>query len=494
MLPDTPFQIEIENSLHQLNYRWKAEALALWQGNPNASAPYRIYEGYEDVINLKTLKRIDKFTDENSKARLRFTLIDHFLRHILLPHETEMQAWSRGAAAQVEGHNIYFRDIIPWCQKSSTYPQRQILQKETVPLCKFLKPFAFNYWSILLETLRDKLGYKNYIDYCRHKKGIDYAGYYKRFQKLLKQTDAIYFPAMEKWSHDTYGLPLKDLTRFDAINLLGLGQFDNLFPNRSLESMTAFFHLWEIDIAHTSGLILDLGKEAQKSAQAMCFVLNVPQEVYVLMRPEGGWVDLETLWHELGHGLSAVYSSAELSLIDRDMPTSYSLSEAYAFLLQNLTLSRSFLEDYLGLASETAQKLYYYKILKELSGFRRYAAKFLAEFNMFSSGDISNGEPYAGLMARYTGFYYQPESHLFDLVPEFYCLDYLLGWMGEAIMESYLREQLGPDWMLKVEAGRILKKWWARGNQFDIFEFFERNDLGPLRLDPLIQRWQTVLN
>jgi hypothetical protein len=42
-------------------------------------------------------------------------------------------------------------------------------------------------------------------------------------------------------------------------------------------------------------------------------------------------------------------------------------------------------------------------------------------------------------MARITGFYHQPESHLFDLVPEFYCADYLLGWLGEAVLNEYGR-------------------------------------------------------
>jgi hypothetical protein len=68
--------------------------------------------------------------------------------------------------------------------------------------------------------------------------------------------------------------------------------------------------------------------------------------------------------------------------------------------------------------------------LKDLSVFRRYAAKFISEYEMFSGGDLSDGRPYAETMARITGFYHQPESHLFDLVPEFYCADYLLGWTG----------------------------------------------------------------
>jgi hypothetical protein len=64
-----------------------------------------------------------------------------------MPHETEMQAWSRGAAAHVEGEKIYFQEVIPWCQKSSTLLKRQQLQQETGPLCKLLKPFALNYWT-----------------------------------------------------------------------------------------------------------------------------------------------------------------------------------------------------------------------------------------------------------------------------------------------------------------------------------------------------------
>jgi hypothetical protein len=52
-----------------------------------------------------------------------------------------------------EGEKIYFQEVIPWCQKSSTLLKRQKLQQETGPLCKLLKPFALNYWNILLASL-----------------------------------------------------------------------------------------------------------------------------------------------------------------------------------------------------------------------------------------------------------------------------------------------------------------------------------------------------
>ncbi len=487
-------QIEIENILHHLNYRWNIEVLSQWEGARVPFKPYQIYDGYEIFISHDTLERIDKLKNKSAGTRLKYALIDHFLQRSLLPHETEMRGWMQGAAAIVNEKKIYFRDIIPWCQKSSTFQSRQVLQKETGPLCQFLKPFALNYWNILLNILKEEFGFAGYHHYCRKKKGIDYPYFYHYFKNFLLKTDDLYFNAMECWSREQFGLPLKKLTRFDAIHILSLVQFDDFFPEKAMEKLAKFFTRWQIDLKKTPGLNLKLERKEKKSSQAICFILQIPEEVYILMQPEGGWVDMETLSHELGHGLSAVFTSPELSLIDREMATSYSLSESYAFLLQNMTLSRPFLEEYLGMDAGKAKELVHYKILKDLSVFRRYAAKFISEFDMFSQGNLSDGEPYARLMRRYTGFYHQPESHLFDLVPEFYSLDYLLGWMGESIMERYLSESLGTGWMLKSKTGDILKKWWSQGNRLDIFQFFEKNDLSPLTMDLLVKRWEENLS
>ncbi len=180
-------------------------------------------------------------------------------------------------------------------------------------------------------------------------------------------------------------------------------------------------------------------------------------------------------------------------MVERDMATNYSLSESFAFLLQNLTLSRPFLNQYLGLEPEVSNTLVYHKVLRDLSVFRRYAAKFLSEFEMFSKGDLSGGDRYSKLMTRNTGFYYQAETHLFDLAPEFYCMDYLLGWMGESMLEDYLRTNIGDRWMFEPETGNILKNWWAQGNRYDIFQFFDQNDLGHLNADRLLLRWRENL-
>jgi hypothetical protein len=484
---------EIENTLYHLNYRWNLQALALWKGDSAPFKAYELYEGYDDFISLETISRIDQFPKTFETERLRFALVDHYLQRTLMPHENEMRIWMKGAAADVDGEKIYFREIIPWCQNSSNYQQRQALQKETSSLCKFLKPFAVNYWKIILRILAKDLGYESYVAYCLEKKGINYDYYYGILNKLLKATDELYFQAMGRWCRERFHRPLSDLTRFDSINLLSLKKFDSLFPGKALDELAPFFKNWSIDPARTPGLTLELGREAGKSAQAICLMLQVPEEVYVLLRPEGGWGDLETIWHELGHGLSAVFTSPDLSMITRDMGTSFALSEAFAFLMQNIVLSNPFLEESLGLSPENARILSYHKSLKDLAMFRRYAAKFIAEYNMFTKGDLSDGEPYARIMKRYTGFYYQPESHLFDLVPELYCLDYVLGWMAETVLEDHLIKRLGNRWMFEPETGRILKGWWAQGNQCGLPQFLSQNGLGEMSADAMIKRWKKGL-
>jgi hypothetical protein len=484
---------EIENVLYHLNYRWNLQALAMWNGGNIPFKAYELYEGYDDFLSLDTLSDIDHVAMEPEKHRLRFALIDHYIQRTLLPHENEMRAWMKGAAAHVNDEKIYFREIIPWCQKFSNYEKRQTLQKETGPLCKFLKPFALNYWKILLKILKDELGYKNYVAYCKNKKGIDYPFYYKFLKELLEATDELYFETMERWCREKFSRPLSDLTRFDAINLLSLRQFDDLFPGKGLDVLTPFFKTWGIDPFKTPGLTLELGRGKDKSAQAICLMLQVPEEIYVLMRPEGGWGDLETLWHELGHGLSAVFTSTDLSMVMRNMGTSFALSESFAFLIQNMALSNPFLEEFMGLSPEDSKTLSYHKSLKDLAMFRRYAAKFISEYDMFLRGDLSSGEPYAQMMARYTGFSYQPESHLFDLVPELYCLDYVLGWMAETVLERQLRERLGPGWMFEPETGRILKGWWGQGNQYDLPRFLFQNGLGEMSAEAMVKRWEKGL-
>jgi hypothetical protein len=124
-----------------------------------------------------------------------------------------------------------------------------------------------------------------------------------------------------------------------------------------------------------------------------------------------------------------------------------------------------------------------------MSVFRRYGGKFMAEYQMFKANNLTDGDFYASLLKKYTGFSYLPETQLFDLAPEFYALDYLISWMAEATMEKFLRRNLGSEWMFKREAGMILKDWWRAGNRYEFDDFFQFSGLGPIDSSDILKRW-----
>ncbi|MGD8370738.1 MAG: hypothetical protein PVF76_04895 [Syntrophobacterales bacterium] len=481
----------IEQALLKLNERLTSRALSIWMGKDSIPSQLKIYDGFEHLLDPSIILQMRSGeTESRLKNRVFHTLLGHYLQYRVFPYENELFTWLKGAAAHVNGEKIYFKDILSWCQKRSDLQGRRILEKETSSLCKFLKPFALSFWEAFLELLNDEFGYKSYSAYCEDKKLIDYENHFHKLQQLLEQTGEIYLTAMEGWVQNSLGLPLAELNRFDSIYLLGLGELDRIFPKQiPLVGHLEFFQNWGIRVANIPGLHLEIDYSPRKSFQAMSFALRIPHDIHLVMNPQGGWIDLETLFHEMGHALSNVFTDPELSPPEKDFFTSNTLSESYAFLLQNMCLSPPFLERQLKLSPRQIDEITFYKTLKDMSVFRRYGGKFMAEYQMFKANNLTDGDFYASLLKKYTGFSYLPETQLFDLAPEFYALDYLISWMAEATMEKFLRRNLGSEWMFKREAGMILKDWWRAGNRYEFDDFFQFSGLGPIDSSDILKRW-----
>lgn len=486
----------LKQSLLTLNYRLTLRASNAWRGIAPSASEHSLYDGFQEILDADVVKSIlDMDLPPPERNRIFHTLLGHYLQYRALPFENELSMWTRGAAAEVEGEKIYFKDIITWCQKGSDVRRRRIMEKETVSLSKFLKPFALSPWEFILEVLEEEFGYSSYTDFCAGKKDIDYAGYIPSLEGLLNETQELYFESMENWIQKDLHVPLSEANRFDGIYLLGMGKLNALFPVRpALADHLRFFDRWGMAPEGLPGIQLDIEQSSRKGSQAMTFALRIPQEIHLVMNPQGGWIDVETLFHEMGHALSNAFTSPELSPVDKDFHPSNTLSETYAFLLQNMIFTPVFLERQLKMRSSDIDAIIYYKTLKDMSFFRRYAAKFLAEYEMFVSGNIANGARYADLLKRHTGFSYRPESHLFDLVPELYSLDYVISWMAEATLEKTLRDALGENWMFKPETGYILKAWWRSGNQYELKDFFRIHGLGAVSSQDILNRWKRRLS
>ncbi len=422
-----------------------------------------------DVQTVKTL-----CGTKGISGRIYYQAADHFLRTRLEPFQAMLSTWMNGAKAEVQGKQIPFNDIITWCQDAQDNRSRQVLAQEVRSLCRFLAPFSHVTWKVLLSLLKEELNYPDYITYCGDKKGISLTKARETAKDFLSKSKKNYRQRIEPLLKEITGLDMNKGTRFDAIYILGLRYIDPYFPrDASLEKILNFFEIWGIRIKDHPALnihILD-----KPGSQSSCIPIEIPEDVRILVGPLGGWLDLESLFHEMGHALSFIYTDPNFSPQEKDFFHSAALSEAFAFLLQKMCLSRVFLERILELDTDAATTVSSIHSTKWLALARRYAAKFVIEVDNFQHGRLQRGQDlYAKIMEQETGFHYDPETYLFDLMPDFYSLDYFLAYLGAAEMWDYLNVKFGEDWPMKREAGQTLIKWWNDGNRMDLSSFMKK--------------------
>ena len=424
-----------------------------------------------DIADVKEIKSL--FGISGQDGRLYHEAVDHFLRTRIEPFQAILDSWMRGAKAQVNGEDVPFGEIITWCQDCDDNRARRILAKETLSLCRFLAPFSHASWKTLLHVLKEDLGYEEYIFYCEEKKEVSLADAREQALRFLGETRKKYKSQIRLLLHEVTGLSLEDASRFDAINLLGLRYLDHLFPRSlTVEKAMDFFNTWGVKLADHPALHIHI--QGKSGRQSYCIPVSIPSEIHVVTGPLQGWLDLEALYHELGHAMSFLFIDPVLPPEKRKFFHSGALSETYAFLMQKICLSRSFLQDVLGLSEKDARKVADVHKVKWLALARRYAAKLVIEVDNFQEDRLQKGENhYAQIMQRETGFHYDPETYLFDLMPDFYSCDYFQAFMGADSLWQYLSVNQGDNWPVHPATGDILRNWWKMGTHLDLTDFLQ---------------------
>ena len=440
--------------------------LSLYLGGKSSTEDQTVALDIADVKEIKLL-----FGISGQDGRLYHEAVDHFLRTRIEPFQAMLDSWMRGAMAQVNGENVPFAEIITWCQDCRDNRARHILAKETLSLCRFLAPFSHASWKTLLQVVENDLGYKGYIPCCEEKKRISLAGAREQALQFLDESREKYKNSIRPLLQEVTGLSLEEASRFDAIYLLGLRYLDHLFPpGLTVQKTIDFFNRWGVKLADHPALHIHI--QGKPGRQSYCIPVSIPSEIHVVTGPLQGWLDLEALYHELGHAMSFLFIDPLLPPEKREFLHSGALSETYAFLLQKMCLSDCFLRDVLGLPEKDARKVADAHEVKWLALARRYAAKLVIEVDNFQEGRLQKGENhYAQIMQRETGFHYDPETYLFDLMPDFYSCDYFQAFMGADNLWQYLSVNQSGNWPVNPATGDILRNWWKMGNHLDSSSF-----------------------
>lgn len=325
--------------------------------------------------------------------------------------------------------------------------------------------------------------------------GVPLAGLAGECSAFLRDTDAMWTEVLGDWLRD-FGVPRGEAMRADALALFRVREYDAAFPAEHMEE-TIRGNCAEMGIDATAGgrITFDLADRPGKRSRAFCSPVQVPQEVYLVLRPHGGQADWGTFLHELGHALHFGYARADYPFEYRWLGDN-SVTEAYAMLFDHRLQDRNWLLRYTGLGRTRAGAYLRFGAFEELHYLRRYCAKLLYELAVYGGELPWNALPdvYATTLTDATGFRYRPTDAFMDLDPRYYSTRYLRAWQLQAVLDAALTERFDDDWWRNPAAGPwIVEQLFAEGQRETADEIARRVAGAPIAFGPLRRRVEALL-
>ena len=316
-------------------------------------------------------------------------------------------------------------------------------------------------------AMADDLGFEGYLGMMAALKRYPLAPVGEEMERFLGRTGALYAEAMEE-ELNRADVPPASAQRHDAQYCFRGSEYDALFPAEKIEtSAREVCAAMGLDLSAEGRVRLDIEDRPLKSPRAFCASVSVPEEVYLVIRPRGGYDDYRAFWHELGHALHFANVAADAAFEWKRLGDN-SVTEGFAMLFDHLLLDPLWLADTLGGEASDYKAFLAHHALFELFMLRRYAAKIDYELTLHRGAELAGKDAlYREKLSTATGVEYPQVSYLDDVDPFFYCANYLRAWMLQAQMAEVLKTKFGRKWWTKEGSGGFLMDIWRDGQRHD---------------------------
>jgi oligoendopeptidase F len=295
---------------------------------------------------------------------------------------------------------------------------------------------------------------------------------------------------LEETADRTLGLALHQVRVYDRPRLFRGQDFDTFFPSdRMVPLLRETLGDMDIQLDQQPNIDLDIQDRPEKEPRPACYMIAVPGDIRVLVKPRGGAEDYQSLFHEMGHAQH--YAHVQVPEFEFRVLGEDGVTETYAFLFENLFMDEVYLIEKVGLPVDAARSYLLQALLSDLSSLRYYCALFLFE-QQLHAGLEDPWDIYRDLWerARLTRMNLREAEADYLLANEdFYSVSYLEAWMLSAQLRETLQEHYGPQWFFDPRAGQFLKDLWARGSEWPVTEISQH--LGYEGLDAAALRRQT---
>lgn len=421
---------------------------------------YRMQEAYHSENHYYTKERL---------RRTYYYLLDGYLERRTAAMEDAIASSEMNSTVEVDGERIAYFDVLALMANEPDFESRNRLQDAFLSVVEQTNPDRLAITRTRLKILAQEFGYDDYTAYNIKKKSVNYGLLRSSLQRFLSQTEANYTVLMNAWIEETISRHPGEIGVHHFSHVGRMTQYDKLFAReKMLEAYVQTLSGMDLE-AMSQNIHLDAEERPMKNPRPCCYVPDPPNEIHLIIKPMGGLEDYTVFFHEAGHAQHYGNVDPALDYIFRAVPTSYALTEVYAFLLQNLTQNERWLHDVVGLPRDTAREVVHRTRLTALLFLRRYAALFDYELDFFEDplNEARNRELYAAKLSAATRFLYPPQRYLWDMDSDYYSADYLRAWITEAMLRRYLEDTFGEGWFARSEAGVFLLELWSSGESVE---------------------------
>jgi len=431
--------------------------------------------------------------DEAGKRRsvaLAQAVAESCMERELAPLGDEIATAEAQAVVRVDGEEIPYHSASVLIQNEQDRARRARIDAARHEEIARLNPLREKLLRRHHELIRE-LGFPGYVEFYSTLKGIDVPALGEQLKAFLARTSDLYRVHMAPWFEEVVGVPWSQAERHDAALLFRMTDHDAWFQGgEMLPALRATLLGLGVAIDDQPNVHIDTEDRPKKNPRAFCAPVRTPDEVYLVIRPTGGYQDFRAFFHEAGHTEHFAHVERTRPFEERDLGDN-SVTEAFAFTMEHLLLDGAWISDSLGVDGAALRRLLHSAHVYYLYMFRRYAAKVTYELDLHGGGPAAISampDRYASWLTENLGFRYRPEAYLDDVDPGFYSSQYVRAWMLEAQLRERWVRQHGERWWRPGAAGDELRALWSLGQSLPAHLLAGELGMGGLGIDAVEQR------
>jgi hypothetical protein len=452
----------------------------------NISAIYRKYKHLFDkqlILEVQKKRKQAKGEDERKLRYLQAFFLEYYLGNAVKELTDKAETMQTTGTIKANGEKIPFRLAQVKMINEPNRTKREALYKARNNFINKINRPLLERMQKLHETAKE-FGYTNYMALFKDMKAIDFQALEKIMQDFIKKTESVYVEQMSEALKAKVGIRLEEAEKHDVNFFFRAKEFDKYFrKDRMLGALKTMLANMGICLGDQKNIQLDVEERPKKSPRAFCSPIRIPEDVKLMIMPQGGHDDYAALFHETGH-------AEHFGCVKPDLPMEYkwlgdnSVTESYAFLLEYLLTDENWLKQNIKMTDtgEYPRFLALYKLLF----LRSYGAKLSYEVKLHTASSLEGIDEVHKKIGEKVLKYRHPANHYLITVDDaFYSAQYLQAWIFEAQLRKFLKHEFGNEWFNSQEAGKYLTNLWADGQKYNVTELAKTIGYAGLNIEPL---------